>query len=79
MLKIHCFAVASQRKAVSGVVETPVSLSVASAGSVTEVTKPNDLTTSAMPLELPLALQTQNLAGTVLTSLKTLSLYKERG
>src|SRR5438477_11477246 len=71
MLKIHCCAVGSHRKAVSGVVESTVSL--------TTVTTPletlpcwNDLTTPAVPIEFPFASQARNFAGTVLPCLNTL-------
>lgn len=59
MLKIHCWFVASQRKAVSVAVEETV--------SSTEVTVPEMiwvrrklLTTPAAPIEVPLTSQTRN-------------------
>src|SRR5204862_3155335 len=71
MLKIHCCAVGSQRKAVSGVVESTTSLSCAP-GSDDLPTKLKAVTTPSGPIELQLASPTRNFAGTVLPVLLTL-------
>src|SRR6266496_144994 len=71
ILKIHCWAVGSQRKVVSGVVETTSSLSTAP-GSEDLAIKLNAVTTPGVPIELQFASPTRNLAGTVLPALQTL-------
>src|SRR5438128_9155887 len=71
ILKIHCCAVGSQRKAVSGVVEATSSLIVAF-GSEDCAISLNAVTTPGVPIELQFASPTRNLAGTVLPALQTL-------
>src|SRR5204863_7105959 len=71
MLKIHCCAVGSQRKAVSGVVESTTSLTCAP-GSDDLPIKLRAVTTPGVPIELQLASVTRNFAGTVLPALLTL-------
>src|SRR5437899_8780994 len=71
MLKIHCCALGSQRKAVSGVVEVTSSLIVAF-GSEDCAISLNIVTTPGVPIELQFASPTRNLAGTVLPALQTL-------
>ncbi len=70
MLKIHCWLVESHRNAVSGVVETIVSLTPPGVPFITVEAK--DWTTPACAIDVPLASQTRNLAGTVLPCLNTL-------
>src|SRR5438874_2010674 len=72
MLKIHCWFVGSHRKAVSGVVESTTSLTWLTAVPLFLWMSWNDVTTPAVPTDLPLASQTMNFAGTVLPCLKTL-------
>src|SRR5438552_9003388 len=71
MLKIHCCAVGSERKAVSGVVEITSSLTTA-LGSEDCPISLNAVTTPGVPIELQFASVTRNFAGTVLPALFTL-------
>src|SRR5207248_3408704 len=69
-LKIHCCPLESQRKAVSGVVETTVSSTAVAAPLIPTIVKL--ATTPVVPIETPFASQTRNLVGIVLPSLNTL-------
>src|SRR5204863_1389046 len=71
ILKIHCWPVGSHLNAVSGVVESTTS----SIGPIVPVPCPvirKVCTTAGDPIDVPLALQTRNFAGTVLFCLNTL-------
>ena len=72
MLKIHCWSLADQRKAVSGVVEYTSSSTVATTVPFTVLISLKLPTTPSVPIDAPLALQTRNFAGTVLPCLNTL-------
>src|SRR4029079_9273455 len=61
----------SQRKAVSGVVDTTVSLIGPSVPGATR-TPEDEVTTPGVPIETPLASQTRNFTGIVLPCLNTL-------
>src|SRR5438105_666791 len=69
-LKIHCRAEESQRKAVSGVVETTVSSIAAAVPGLWMIWKL--VTRPEVPIETPFASQTRNFVGIVLPSLNTL-------
>src|SRR4051812_35219830 len=72
MLKIHCLSVGSNRKAVSGVVETTVSFTLVSVVPLIVFTNAKLVTRADVPIELPALSQTRNFAGTVLPCLKML-------
>src|SRR6266849_3099821 len=71
MLKIHCWPVGSQRKAVSGVVEAGDSSTFVTIPCMI-VTRLKLVTTPAVPMDTPFASQTANFAGTVEPCFQTL-------
>src|SRR5436305_13822059 len=72
MLKIQSWSVGLQRNAVSGVVEYTSSSTVSTLVPETVPVNLKSETTPDVPMELPPASQTRNLAGTVLPFLNTL-------
>src|SRR3990170_5782110 len=73
MLKIHCWSVDDQRNAVLGVVDsTSCGSSTVFIPEIVRISLKLS-TTPIFPMEVPLASQTRNFAGTVLPCLNTLN------